>query len=58
MAFVSVLIYTPFFQKIFNTAALGLKNWNLLFLFMTAIFSLEELRKRFFVKRMEEQKRS
>jgi magnesium-transporting ATPase (P-type) len=58
MAFVSVLIYTPFFQKIFNTAALGLKDWSLLFLFMIAMFSLEELRKRFFVKRMEEQKRS
>ncbi|MCX5668773.1 MAG: HAD-IC family P-type ATPase [Candidatus Omnitrophica bacterium] len=46
--FTCILIYVPFFQKIFNTTGLGLSDWCILFLFMSLIFILEELRKRFF----------
>jgi len=43
---VCFIIYTPFFQKIFQTTGLGLKEWGILFVFMVVIFSLEELRKK------------
>jgi len=45
LAFASVLIYVPFFQKIFNTTAIGWKEWGILFGFMIIVFFLEELRK-------------
>ena len=48
LAFASILIYTPFFQKIFNTIGLGWKDWGILFVFMIVIFFLEELRKKLF----------
>ena len=41
----------PFFQKIFQTTGLGLKEWGILFVFMIIIFFLEELRKDFLRKR-------
>jgi len=41
-----VIIYVPFFQKIFNTIGLGWQEWTILFVFMIAIFFLEELRKK------------
>ncbi|HTW92340.1 MAG TPA: HAD-IC family P-type ATPase [bacterium] len=50
LLFTAVLIYVPFFQRIFNTTALGIHQWGMLFGFMLAIFLLEELRKRIFVK--------
>jgi hypothetical protein len=43
---VSILIYVPFFQNIFNTIPIGWKDWELLLIFMLGIFILEELRKR------------
>jgi len=48
LIFASILIYTPFFQKIFNTIGLGWKEWTILFVFMAVIFFLEELRKKLF----------
>jgi magnesium-transporting ATPase (P-type) len=42
---VPIIIYTPFFQKIFQTTGLGLKEWGILFVFMAIVFFLEELRK-------------
>jgi Ca2+-transporting ATPase len=46
LIFTAVLIYTPFFQKIFQTIGLGWKDWGILFLFMIILFFLEELRKK------------
>jgi len=46
LAFACVLIYVPFFQRIFNTIGLGWSDWAILFVFMAAIFFIEELRKR------------
>lgn len=46
LIFTCVIIYIPFFQKIFNTIGLGWKEWGILFVFMVIIFFLEELRKR------------
>jgi fructose-specific phosphotransferase system IIA component len=46
LAFTCMLVYLPFFQKIFNTTGLGWKEWSILFVFMIAIFYLEELRKK------------
>jgi P-type Ca2+ transporter type 2C len=49
LVFASVIIYTPFTQKIFNTIGLGWREWGILFVFMVVIFFLEELRKKMFV---------
>ncbi len=46
LTFTCMLVYLPFFQKIFNTIGLGWKDWGILFVFMIAIFFLEELRKK------------
>ncbi|MFA5275798.1 MAG: HAD-IC family P-type ATPase [Candidatus Omnitrophota bacterium] len=46
LIFTAILIYVPFFQKIFNTVGLGWQDWGILFIFMIAIFFLEELRKK------------
>jgi magnesium-transporting ATPase (P-type) len=46
LAFTCVLIYVPFFQKIFNTTGLGWTDWAILVVFMIIIFFLEELRKK------------
>jgi hypothetical protein len=46
LVFAALLIYVLFFQDIFNTTALGWKDWGMLFVFMVGIFILEELRKR------------
>ena len=35
----SLIIYLPFLQKIFSTAAIGWKEWAILFLFMVAILA-------------------
>lgn len=48
LAFASILIYVPFFQKIFNTTAIGIKDFAVLFLFMVMIFFIEEGRKYLF----------
>jgi len=46
LAFVCVLVYVPFFQKIFQTTGLGPGEWGMLAGFMVLIFFAEELRKR------------
>jgi len=46
LAFASLIIYTPFLQKIFSTTAIGWQEWVILFGFMIVIFFLEELRKK------------
>ncbi len=40
-----VIIYTPFFQEIFNTTGLGWQQWAVLAVLMVIVFFLEELRK-------------
>ncbi len=45
LVFTAIIIYVPFFQKIFNTIALEWKDWGILLVFMILIFMLEELRK-------------
>ncbi len=47
LVFTAALIYIPFFQKIFNTYPLTFADWGILFVFMIAIFFIEEGRKRF-----------
>jgi len=47
LIFASVIIYTPFCQKIFNTVGLGWADWGILFAFMIVVFFLEELRKKY-----------
>jgi len=42
---ISVLIYTPFFQRIFGLAPIGLKEWGFLFAFTPFLFLMEEARK-------------
>jgi magnesium-transporting ATPase (P-type) len=51
LIFTAVLIYTPFFQRIFQTTALGWKDLAILFVFMVVIFFIEEFRKAFSRKR-------
>jgi magnesium-transporting ATPase (P-type) len=46
LAFTCILIYVPFFQKIFQTIGIGWKDWAILVAFMIIIFLLEELRKK------------
>jgi len=46
LVFTCALVYIPSFQHIFNTIGIGWNEWGMLFIFMLAIFSLEELRKR------------
>ena len=51
LIFVSIIIYTPFFQKIFNTTGLGWTEWGILFIFASLIFLAEELRKKLYCRR-------
>jgi fructose-specific phosphotransferase system IIA component len=46
LAFTCVLVYVPFFQKIFQTTGLGAGEWGMLVGFMVLVFFAEELRKR------------
>jgi len=45
LVFAAVLIYVPFFQKIFGTAPVGWECWMVLFLFTPLVFLAEEGRK-------------
>ena len=45
LAIISTLIYTPFLQKIFGLAPIGLKEWGFLFAFTPFLFLMEEGRK-------------
>ncbi len=51
LVFIAALVYIPFFQKIFNTVPLSLADWGILFVFMIAIFFIEEGRKRLIAKK-------
>lgn len=42
---ISTLIYTPFLQRIFGLAPIGLKEWGFLFAFTPVLFLMEEGRK-------------
>lgn len=44
--FTCAIVYMPFFQKTFQTTALGWREWGILSVFMVIIFFLEELRKK------------
>lgn len=47
LALVCLLIYTPFFQDIFGTAAIGLESWLFLFAWTPALLLADEVRKAF-----------
>jgi magnesium-transporting ATPase (P-type) len=51
LIFTAALVYIPFLQGVFNTIGLGWRDWGLLFIFMIAIFFLEEFRKRILFRR-------
>jgi Ca2+-transporting ATPase len=57
LIFAVVLIHVPFFQKIFNTTDIGIKDYMALFFFMIIIFFVEEGRK-FFIRRSHRNKKS
>ena len=42
---ISLIIYVPFLQEIFNTAPIGLKDWAMLIILPAPILLIEELRK-------------
>jgi len=46
LAFTCILIYVPFFQKMFQTTGIDWADWGLLFIFALLIFLAEELRKK------------
>ncbi len=46
LAFTCILIYVPFFQKAFQTTAIGWTDWAILCIFSLLIFLAEELRKK------------
>jgi len=45
LTIISLLIYTPFLQRIFGLAPLGIKEWGFLFAFTPVLLLMEELRK-------------
>ncbi|HHT9144877.1 MAG TPA: cation-translocating P-type ATPase [Candidatus Wunengus sp. YC61] len=45
LAIITTLIYTPFLQRIFGLAPIGLKEWGFLFAFTPFLFLMEEARK-------------
>jgi P-type Ca2+ transporter type 2C len=51
IALILIFVYTPFFQKVFGTAPLGLKDWVFLLTFSPIILLLEEGRKWFIRRR-------
>jgi Ca2+-transporting ATPase len=51
IALILVFVYTPFFQRVFGTAPLGLKDWVFLLTFSPIILLLEEGRKWFIRRR-------
>jgi magnesium-transporting ATPase (P-type) len=46
LLFAAVIVYTPFFQKVFQTTAIGWTDWAILVIFAPLIFLAEELRKK------------
>ena len=53
LAFLALLVYTPFCQRVFQTTAIGWGAWVMITAFMVAIFFLEELRKWFLLRRRQ-----
>jgi potassium/sodium efflux P-type ATPase len=53
LLFTAVIVYVPFFQKIFNTTALGLTEWLVLFIFSIVLFFTEEFRKVLFQRKVK-----
>ena len=51
LLFAAAIIYIPFFQKVFQTTAIGWADWSILFVFALFIFLAEELRKKIFSNR-------
>ena len=51
LIFASIIIYTPFFQKVFQTTAIGWSDWGILLVFAPLIFLAEELRKKLYRRR-------
>ncbi len=45
LSIISLLIYTPFLQRIFGLAPIGFKEWAFLFAFAPVLLLMEELRK-------------
>jgi magnesium-transporting ATPase (P-type) len=45
--FAGLLVYVPFFQKMFQTTAIGWTDWTILFIFSLLIFLAEEIRKKY-----------
>jgi magnesium-transporting ATPase (P-type) len=45
LAIISLLIYTPFLQKVFGLAPLGFREWAFLFAFAPLLLIMEEGRK-------------
>lgn len=45
MLLLAVLVYVPFMQNIFNTAAVGVNEWGFALLWAPVIIILDELRK-------------
>ncbi len=50
LLFAAAIIYIPFFQKIFQTTAIGWSDWAILFVFALLIFLAEELRKKLYCR--------
>ncbi len=46
LLFAAAIIYIPFFQKVFQTTAIGWTDWAFLFIFAFLIFIAEEIRKK------------
>jgi Ca2+-transporting ATPase len=51
LIFASIIIYTPFFQKVFQTNAISWSDWVTLLVFAPLIFLAEELRKKLYQRR-------
>lgn len=50
LTIISLLIYTPFLQRIFGLAPIGFKDWAFLFAFAPILLVMEEIRK-WFIRR-------
>ena len=50
LVFVSIIIYTPFFQKVFQTTGISWPDWMILSVFALLIFLAEEIRKKFYCR--------
>ena len=57
LTIISLLIYTPFLQRIFGLAPLGIKEWAFLFAFTPVLLIMEEIRKLILRKRKNERGR-